>query len=80
MPDSDEIVRKISTQLNVAVALSLMARFTERLTGDTAKATRLREKAALFVVHAIKLLAAHKIVVEEWMIERGVEPTWRAAK
>lgn len=60
-----EIVRLISIQISIAAMLALLARITER--HDQAKAERLREKARPFILHSLKLIAANKSAVEQWM-------------
>jgi hypothetical protein len=60
-----EIVRKIAIQSNVAGMLCLIARVTERF--DAVQAQRLRDSAALFVAHSIRLIATHKLAVQEYL-------------
>lgn len=68
----DEIAHRIALQVNIAGALSLHARLTEHYMHDTVKADRLRSKAALFIAHALKLIAAHKDAVERWTQSRAL--------
>lgn len=81
---SDEIVKRINEQVCVAIALRMTALCFERFYGvenftpyAKQRVAHLNKTAGLFTAHALKLIAAHKPVVEEWMIAQGAEPTWR---
>lgn len=71
----EEIVRQISQQTGIAVALQLAAaRTVERLAPEKqAWAIRLRERSNLFAVHVLRLIATHKAAVTRWMESRGVD-------
>lgn len=71
---NEEIVKGIQTQINVAMALRMMALCFERFYGNAdfspyarRRADHLNKTAKLFIAHALKLIAANKSAVEQWM-------------
>jgi hypothetical protein len=56
----DEIARSIARECGVAVFLSLVGR---------------KEKAQLFIVHVLRVVAANRAAVERWMETRKPKTT-----
>jgi hypothetical protein len=74
---NDEIVKGINEQVYVAMALRMMALCFERFYGvenftlyAQQRVAHLNKMAGLFTAHALRLIAAHKTAVEQWMEQR----------
>lgn len=78
----EEIVKRIQSQINVAVALRVMARFCQRFYGVHSfssyaeqRVRHLNKMAGLFTAHALKLIAVHKEAVTRWMEAQRAKET-----
>jgi hypothetical protein len=72
-----QIVAKIQEQINVAIALRMMAQCFERFSvvGDfhsyaQGRVKHLNKMAGMFTAHAFRLLATHRLAASRWMDTR----------
>jgi heme-degrading monooxygenase HmoA len=74
----EETVKRIQSQMGVAVALRMMAQTLERFYGtehcsDYARrrVEHLNNMAGLFTAHVLRLIATHRLAVARWLDARA---------